>query len=323
MSTERFSRVIHRLPELVTVTLIACSSSHAGSGTSGAASGGGPFGNASQQPSGSAGSAAGGAGMAANGAGASESCSSPGMTRTCCTKGTQTCIGQVEFATWSSCVDRNGTPLVCNPGGPIDAGAHCGQGEFAKYCDGGVPRPDSGMPELCKDESINNEPEILVGYAPASGEAVSANGQIKVWVNDEAAAIIAPGEQVDANTGEITMPGDRTAKAPDGYLWEPALYIAPETAESGGTPHFPQLIKGWYNNMMPPASGRPPRGLGVQVAGMDPPPAGTKLSEKYTTEYIWDVTSLGLSPGTYTGEFVIHDGDRDRAVGCVTIVITK
>jgi hypothetical protein len=38
-------------------------------------------------------------------------------------------------------------------------------------------------------------------------------------------------------------------------------------------------------------------------------------------EYVWNVNSLGLSPGTYDAEFVIHDGDKDRGIGCVTIVI--
>jgi hypothetical protein len=174
---------------------------------------------------------------------------------------------------------------------------------------------------LCTDPTVSNEPEILAAYSPASGETVRENGQIKVWINDERAAIIAPNEQIDMMTGMITMPGDRTAKAADGYLWEPALYIAPMTAENGGTPHFPQAIKGWYNNMPPPPGQRPPNGAGVQVPGMDPPPAGTALPLQYSSEDIWDVSALGLAPGTYIGEFVIHDGDKDRAVGCVTIVI--
>src|SRR5262249_18392052 len=147
-----------------------------------------------------------------------------------------------------------------------------------------------------------------------------------VWVTDERPEIIAGGEQIDPNTGMITMPGDRTVKAADGYLWEPALYIAPMTAESGGTPIFPQYIKGWYNNM-PPAGGQIPRGtsrtniMGTQGAAIETPPPGTRLSEKYSTEIIWDVNSIGLAPGTYIAEFVIHDGDRDRGVGCVTITI--
>jgi hypothetical protein len=170
------------------------------------------------------------------------------------------------------------------------------------------------MPALCQPGGANNEPEILAGYLPANGQSVGAGGQIKVWVNDEGAPIIAPNEQVDPTTGMITTPGDRSAKAPDGYLWEPAVYIAPQSAENGGTPHFPSAIKGDYNNTTK-------KGPGIHVAGMDPPPAGAMLSEKYTAELIWDVNSLGLAPGAYVAEFVIHDGDEDRGVGCVTITI--
>ena len=154
------------------------------------------------------------------------------------------------------------------------------------------------------------------------GETVSESGQIKVWVNDRAGDHLGQ-RQIDMTTGKITAPGDRKGKSNDGYLWEPALYIAPMTAENGGTPHFPQYIKGWYNNM-PPApgmkAGGPPKG--VEVPGMDPVPPGMALTEMYSTELIWDVAWLGLGPGTYIGEFVIHDGDHDRAVGCVTITIT-
>lgn len=201
---------------------------------------------------------------------------------------------------WMCHADDVGT-LTCTRGGgtPGSGGT-----------DGGLPP----MPMLCQMGGINNEPGILVGYQPAMNQSVGANGQIKVWVNDEGAPIIAPGEMVDPNTGAITMPGDRTARAADGYLWEPALYIAPMTAENGGTPHFPTAIKGSYN---PTTT----RGPGLMVAGMDPPPPGSQLLSTYTGEDIWDVSSLGLQPGTYIAEFVIHDGDRDRGVGCVTITI--
>ena len=176
-----------------------------------------------------------------------------------------------------------------------------------------VPLPPA--PALCTAGGANNEPKILVGYEPTSGATVGANGQIKVWVNDEGAPIIAPNEQVDPVTGTITAPGDRTAKAADGYLWEPALYIAPQTAENGGTPHFPTAIKGSYNNN--PTK----KGAGSMVPGMDPVPVGAVTSQAYTGEDIWDVSSLGLAPGSYIAEFVIHDGDHDRGVGCVTIVL--
>jgi hypothetical protein len=274
-----------------------------------------------------------GSGVGANPSGEGTACSTNGATRACCGNGTQLCSGTVEFLTWGACLDAKGAAVSCTAMRPPSG---CGMGEFAAQCDAGV---DSGFPHhcgegefgpsctsppqpsLCTDSSINTEPEILAAYSPASGQSVGADGQIKVWVNDERAALIAPNEQVDAMTGMITTPGDRTAKATDGYLWEPALYIAPQTAENGGAPHFPQSIKGWYNNMPPFV--RSSSATGTQVAGMDPPPAGTKLSERYTTEYTWDVSALGLQPGTYSGEFVIHDGDRDRAIGCVTITITK
>jgi hypothetical protein len=259
-------------------------------------------------------------------------CSVNAEKRSCCDgMGTQVCAGTAEFLTWGPCLNPKGAAVTCKYNQPTG----CGMGEFASKCDAGV---DSGIPHkcgdgefgpsctnppppLCTNHEINTEPEILAGFSPASGAAVGAHGQIKVWINDERAALIAPNEQVDAMTGVITAAGDRTAKAPDGYLWEPALYIAPQTAESGGTPHFPQQIKGWYNNMPPFV--RNSSMVGVEVAGMDPAPAGAKLSERYTTEDIWDVSALGLQPGTYSGEFVIHDGDRDRAIGCVTITITK
>ncbi len=215
----------------------------------------------------------------------------------------QTCGGNAEFPTWGDCLDAQGTVLTC-----------CVPGEFTT-CDGGTSTPPTVMmPALCMEGGVNNEPEILVGYAPANGQTVGADGQIKVWINDEGAPFVSPGEVIDQVTGKITVPGDRTAKAPDGYLWEPALYIAPQTAENGGTPHFPSYIKGWYNNTLK-------KGGGVLVQGMDPPPAGSMLTEKYTAEDIWDVSSLGLAPGTYVAEFVIWDGDKDRGVGCVTIVI--
>lgn len=328
------------------ILLAACSSDGAvtrsGSGTtgggatgapsSGASGSGDPFagGSATNTTTSSGAAAAMAVGSAGNtGSSTQTSCSPAGSTRGCCGSGLQTCGGVREFPVWGPCIDGKGATLICTgtcgPGefGPgcdagIDSGSKCGPGEFGPGCDAGLPPP----PALCMDESVSNEPEILAAFSPANGQSVASNGQIKVWINDERAAIIAPNEQIDMNTGLITSPGDRTAKAADGYLWEPALYIAPQTAENGGMPHFPQAIKGWYNNKPPPPGTRPPNGAGVQVPGMDPPPAGTPLPETYTSEDIWDVNALGLPPGTYIGEFVIHDGDKDRAVGCVTIVIT-
>jgi hypothetical protein len=164
------------------------------------------------------------------------------------------------------------------------------------------------------------------------GQTVGQNGQIKVWVCDENAPFIAPGEMVDNTTGAITAPGDRMATAADGLLYEPALYIAPQSPTNGGTPHFPQWIKGSYNN------NPPNRGTFTGGAPIDPAPANGSVDAglagllgslglggllcTYQAEFVWDVSSLGLGPGTYTAVFSVHDGDRDRAIGCVTIVIT-
>ena len=113
---------------------------------------------------------------------------------------------------------------------------------------------------------------------PVDASQVEANlrfaEDVKVWVQDEAAPFVAPQEQINTTTGMITMPGDRTAKAPDGYLWEPALYIAPETAQNGGTPHFPSFFKGSYNN-------NPNiKGVTATVPGMDPPPPGAQYDAR-------------------------------------------
>jgi hypothetical protein len=176
---------------------------------------------------------------------------------------------------------------------------------------------DASRPPICTDSTVSTEPKILVGYSPTMGQTVGMTGQIKVWVNDENAPFIAPAEQVDTTTGAITTPGMRTATASDGLLDEPALYVAPATPTNGGTPHFPQLIKGSYNNSPPT------RSTFTGGAPIDPVPAGATLSSHYTGEFVWDVSALGLSPGTYTAVFSVHDGDKDRAIGCVTIVITS
>lgn len=307
-------RLVTSLPVLLAGVLASCGGTNDGGGFGGGSTSGtgGPA-----KPGGSSSGTFG-----SGGSGTSQPCSSIGSTQSCCTTGTQTCTGGSEFPVWGPCVDSNGATLTCSGGGGNGSedggGGHGGNGGE----DGGAGTPGGGgedaalpIPALCNDQNVNNEPEILVGYSPAPGQTVGAHGQIRVWVNDENPPIIAPNEQVDPATGAIKTPGDRTAKAPDGYLWEPALYIAPQTAENGGTPHFPQYIKGWYD---PDPTGNG----GVQVAGMDPVPAGSQLSEQFTGEDIWDVSALGLAPGTYMAEFVIHDGDDDRAVGCVTIVVT-
>ncbi len=308
-----------------------------GSGTSGNSGGGaGNIGIGSSGASGgSNGTAGAGAGPSStNPTGQGDQCSAVGMKRACCGKGNQTCQGTGEFPMWGPCIGSNGLTMTkCT----VPSG--CGVGENAKSCDAGVP--DSGppgdsavpilppAPKLCTDPTVSTEPQIIAGYSPTTGQTVGGNGQIKVWVTDECPAFIAPNEVVDATTGMISTPGDRTALATDNYLDEPALYIAPQSADNGGTPHFPQYVKGAYNNM-PPAPGGSPNfagcflgTVGAKGPAYDPPPAGTAaLNQLYNTEFVWDVNKLGLAPGSYIGEFSIHDGDRERAIGCVNIVIS-
>jgi hypothetical protein len=286
--------------------------SGSGSGSLGASSGSAPGSGTSGGSSG----ASSGQGFSTTDAGGKDAaapvqpCSTVGSIQTCCTAGKQTCMasGEVPVPSWGPCLDPAGTPLSC---------VVCG-GELAPTCDAGKEAgPPPPPPSVCTDPVVSSEPKILVGYEPAMGQTVGLTGQIKVWVNDENPPFIAPGEVVDNTTGAVTTPGMRTATAADGLLDEPALYIAPQSPTNGGTPLFPQWIKGSYNNN-PPA-----RGTFAGGAPMDPPPAGAMLGAQYTGEFIWDVSKLGLALGQYTAVFSVHDGDRDRAIGCVTITINS
>ena len=210
---------------------------------------------------------------------------------------------------------------------------------------GKTPIPNtSGYPplptgnDLCPANQFSTEPIIFVGTDPAPGQAVGANGEIRVWVNDETPPKIAPHEVVNPITGKIT-PGDRTAIDGAGngfFLWEPALYITPLTsankngpfsgdAENHGKPYFPTQIKGDYDSN--------PEGQQIEMVG--PPidtdfinfengPQNTQLTNKYlitgfTSEYAWSVNSLGLSPGAYHVELVIHDGDTNLGITCIAL----
>lgn len=192
-----------------------------------------------------------------------------------------------------------------------------------------APTPVLNSNSLCNNRSVNTEPQILEAYSPLSGAPVGTNGQIKVWVNDELPPMVQPGTVASASgSGAVTTPGDPTALASDNYLYD-ALYVD-TPVEQNGTPHFPNYIRGVYDP-------NPPNTTcggyacfknlkGVNGSTPDPLPAGTKPSDCgapicYEAEYIWDVSKLGLSTGTHQAEFVIHDGDRDRAFGCVTIKI--
>jgi len=71
----------------------------------------------------------------------------------------------------------------------------------------GYPLPTG---HICSNNPFSDESEIFVGTDPAPGQVAKSGGKIRVWVNDEGAPKIAPGEKVDPATGQIT-PGDRSA----------------------------------------------------------------------------------------------------------------
>lgn len=160
----------------------------------------------------------------------------------------------------------------------------------------------------CKPGGINARPEIIVHVSPEHAKAVASDGRIKLWVNDSKPPLIAPNEKIQRNSGVVMTPGDRAAKAPDGYLLAPALYVFPQNAEAGGQPYFPRSIKGDYNNG------------DIRLAyGIERTPANIKLQYGYTAQYSWNVSDLGLRAGSYQLQFVVMDGTDKHAVKCITM----
>jgi len=184
----------------------------------------------------------------------------------------------------------------------------------------------------CLSNRFNDEAYIFVGSDPPAGGVARPGGQIRVWVDDEAGGSVAPGEQIDSTTGQVTQPGDRAAtdgSGPGYYLWEPAIYITPlrspdqqgpfsGDAENGGTPHFPIIVKGEVK----------PGGQEDRFLTLPPVEDPTAFDTRSRTgrgghmaQYTWNVNDLGLAPGIYRAQFVIHDGDGHAAINCITIQI--
>lgn len=162
---------------------------------------------------------------------------------------------------------------------------------------------------LCKKGGANNHPEAIIAYSPAQASAIRNDGQIKLWVSDKKLPPIAPNEKV-TNGGKVKTPGDRLARAPDTYLWEPQLYIFPETVEKNGNPYFPSLINGNFTN------GNPRVTTLLDVL----PPYSLPTSD-VTVEFTWDVKDIGLTQGSYNIQFVAHDGSGGLAVKCLSLRI--
>ncbi len=205
-------------------------------------------------------------------------------------------------------------------------------------------QPISSTPQTnqCQNSHFNSEQGILLGLDPAPGGSV-VSGKVRAWVTDEKAPIVAPGEIVDPTSGAITKTGDRTARnttlrGKDNYLWEPAIYLTAITdsningpysgdAENGGNAYFPSFIKGQYNSniSLPSVDLKTNLLIDSDYTSFENGPdylnkgmeSGTPTG--YNAEYVWDINSFGLPPGSYRAEFTIHDGDGDLAIDCVTI----
>jgi hypothetical protein len=165
---------------------------------------------------------------------------------------------------------------------------------------------------LCSKGGDNKHPEALIAYLPQQSQAVSStDGLIHLWVSDTKPPYISPNEQVTVSTGDVKMHGNLEATAPDGYLWEPAIYIFPYTVENNGKAYFPSLVQGDYNNVT---------GVGVSYGSDVLPPDSLPLSS-YTVEFTWKVSDIGLTDNDYQIEFVAHDGNQKLGVRCMQLRI--
>jgi hypothetical protein len=166
---------------------------------------------------------------------------------------------------------------------------------------------------LCKKGSANVHPEALIAFTPSQASAVSTGGQISLWVSDTKPPYIAPNELVVNSTGAIAVPGDvLSTTSPgyisDGYLFEPQLYIFPQTLEKGGKYYFPDYVRGAYFNGTPEVSDN-----------TDVLPPDSLPTSSQTAEYLWNVQSIGLTDGDYNIEYVAHGGHGNLGVKCVSL----
>lgn len=164
---------------------------------------------------------------------------------------------------------------------------------------------------LCSKGGDNKNPEAIIGYLPDQSQAVSSTGQIKLWVSDTKPPYISPNELISKANGAVRTPGDRGATAPDGYFWEPQIYIFPQTVDQNGRAYFPNYVQGDYNNVTM---------LGASY-GSDVLPPDSLPPSQFTVEFVWNVQNIGLTDGDYKIEFVVHDGNQELGIKCINIRI--
>lgn len=176
---------------------------------------------------------------------------------------------------------------------------------------------------LCNKGGANTNPELIVAYSPEHGSAVRSDGQIKVWLNGPAPFRVAPEEKINRSSGQIKTMGDRSATAPDGFIWEPALYIFPNTVDKGGRAFFPNFIRGSYNNSDQEDGGDQQQGIKVSYGAEPVPPKYIYKDKGRSLQLVWNVRDLGLGPGFYQLQVMVHGGDGGRAIACWAIRVYK
>lgn len=225
--------------------------------------------------------------------------------------------------------DSNGEQVVVDP-----FAADKEKKNLQLYTFSGKPVPTTPVAHSCVNSSLNEEREFFIGSDPPPG-GVASGGVIRVWVfDDDASPWVAPGTQTDPATGKVTVPGNYALKDRRGYAYHPALYITNITSnpndrsgdvDNGGKAYFPDLIKGGYSYA--PNS---VKGTEIKSAPVDdylnfmngPDSIDPRTMPKYfLAEYIWEIDKLGLAKGSYRTQFVMHDGDGDLSIDCITISI--
>ena len=162
------------------------------------------------------------------------------------------------------------------------------------------------------------------------------NARIGIFANDEKAALLG----VNGASANTTSPqhvsnpalGDKSLKDPSGRPFYPALYLTDITGDAsntsgdwqkGGSPvtHVDDVFGTWatatlsggsFSDTLPPAKNHWNLGPGA-----DTPPAGTtSFDEGYGTEFRWNASGLGLTPGhSYRVQVLAHDGDQNKVGG--------
>jgi len=187
----------------------------------------------------------------------------------------------------------------------------------------------SGATLVFDDEGASSsDSNIFIALDPPNAQAVGATGNIRAWVSDEAGGRI-PSSVTADSSGTITKHSDPIIdKDSHGYPWEPAIYVTlltpqnqngpfPGDKENGGTPRFLTAVKGKATTS---------KSTGwLNVPTHDDPllyRIGNRRGDgQHVAEFIWNVASLGLSPGNYRVQVSLHDGDSHLAVECTTIIV--